>query len=176
MKHLVIFLLIIAPSTLAQSVIYGSDDEFPRILDLNWLNNNFLNKQRKRVDALTRSEFGIRIKNHVDNENTLENIRIIQRVINENKIDQEDKVTLQALGVVLGDVYVANVKELHWKVFEDDLGKSHAVCVEDTKHCIFPITMLSRRVEVGVTPDVQRVYDKGYSLISDYLTKLPFSN
>ena len=179
LKQFLPFILTAAFSSplFAQDIVYGAEsDEFPKVEELNWLNYNFLNKQRKRADDLTREHYGKRIRTVEYNENTLENIALLQRLVNDKVIEADDKLTLQSLGVVMGDIYVDQVKSLEWKVYEDDLGKSHAVCVANTKHCIFPMTMLSRRMQVGLQPDVQVVYQKGLDAVWDYLPKLPFSD
>lgn len=144
--------------------------EFPRVLPLNFLNEQFLKKQRNRVEVLSRRHFG---KNLGQGE---KNIDTLQRMIAEDILEKTDTEELQALGVILGDAYVASHNKLSWRVYQDDLGKSHAVCIDDTKHCIFPITMLSRRIEVGTKPDVNRVYKKGFDAIKQHLPKLPFQN
>ncbi|WP_086932239.1 DUF3806 domain-containing protein [Agarilytica rhodophyticola] len=143
-------------------------EAFPRVRPLNFLNEQFLEKQRQRVDSLTRKHFG---KNLGEGKT---NIPLLQRIIRENILEKTDVQELQALGVVLGDIYVESHQKLNWQVYQDDLGKSHAVCIDNTKHCIFPVTMLSRRMEVGSQPDVNRVYKKGIDAIKQYLPQLPF--
>ena len=159
-----------------ESLLYGESDTFPKIRELNWLNEQFLDKQRTLADEVTREYLGKRVKQAHLNENTYDNIQILQSLIARTDLSEKNTLTQQSLGVIMGDIYVSQVKQLEWKTYEDDLGKSHAVCVKDTKHCIFPITMLSRRISVGLKPDVKRIYDKGYDSVSQYLPKLPFQN
>ena len=156
------------PSITAE--VYGAEDRFPKIHSLNWLNRNFLDQQRTRVDDMARSQFGQQIRGNKTDLHTL------QRLIDSNAITVgSDKIALQALGVVLGDVYAKEIKGLEWQVYEDELGKSHAVCLHKTKNCLFPITMLSRRLEAGVKPNVKDIYQKGLAEISPFLPKKPFS-
>ncbi len=178
LKTLLIFLLILIQSTAFanNSLLYGDKDGFPKIENLNWLNEQSLENQRKLADEISRKYLGKRIKQSSRNENTRDNLTILQRLISETEVANESVESLQALGVVMGDIYVSQVKQLEWKTFEDEVGKSKAVCVKNTKHCIFPITMLSRRMAVDIKPDVNRIYKKGYDAISDYLPKLPFSD
>lgn len=153
-----------------QATLFAPESQLPRVTDLNWLNEQFLIKQRKRAEAITRRHFGLQLKQGQGN------IPLLQRVLDENILASDDTEDLQALGVVLGDAYVARHRELSWRVYEDELGKSHAVCVASTKHCLFPITMLSRRVEAGAEPQVEQVFDKGFALIKPYLPMLPFED
>jgi len=151
------------------SKVIRSDDELPKVESLNWLNQNFLTKQRRTIDDLSRTHFGRTIDSNKEDLNTL------QRIIDKGLIEKSNTKDLQALGVVLGDVYVKEVKELEWKIFTDELGPTHAVCVKNTKHCIFVMTMLSRRMEVGLKPEVAKVYQKGLDAIKSELPKLPYS-
>lgn len=155
--------LLASPSVNAQA-----ENDYPKILQLNWLNRQFLNQQRTLADDLVRINLGQRI--HAEKSD----LELLQRLIDAEVIDSDDKQSLQALGVVLGDVYTMERKELQWRVYEDELGKSHAVCVVGTKNCLFPITMLSRRIEAGLKPDVGEVYRKGLEELEPYLPKRPF--
>lgn len=154
----------------AQSVIYQDDSDFPRITPLNPTNVQFLTKQRARVDSITRKHFGRQLAGGNTNKS------LLQRIIDEQVVAATEKLDLQGMGVVLGDLFVDTDKNLVWKLYEDDLGVSHAVCVNDTKHCIFPVTMISRRIEGGAPVDVNRLYRKGLDSMRDYLPKLPYSD
>lgn len=154
------------------SVIALSQEEktWPEISELSWTNTTFLSSQRSAVDELTRRHFGEPVRG---DKSDLHNL---QRLIDKDVIERDDKASLQALGVVLGDVYVSENKNLQWQVYEDELGRSHAVCIKNTQHCLFPITMLSRRIEAGLNPKVEQVYQKGLKSLADYLPKLPFDD
>lgn len=155
----------------ANNLSYGAEnDSFPRILELNWLNEQFLIKQRKRIEEITRVNFGQSLKSGKNN------IPLLQRIIDEQIIEPDDTISLQALGVILGDAFADSNKNLAWKVYEDELGKSHAVCVEETKECLFPVTMLSKRIENKTKPKVEDVYQKGLDAMQPFLPKLPFSS
>ncbi|WNO11049.1 DUF3806 domain-containing protein [Teredinibacter sp. KSP-S5-2] len=154
----------------ADSSIYANDESASPISELNWLNQNFLEKQRKKANEITRSEFGSQFHGN------LSDLSLLQRVVDEKVIKRDDTDSLQAIGVILGDVYASQYKSLEWKVYEDELGKSHAVCVKDTQECIFPITMLSRRLEAGLNPNVKIVYEKGLDLVKSHMPTLPFSD
>lgn len=149
--------------------VIRSSEEFPKIEDMNWLNQNFLTQQRAIVEEVARSNFGKTLQGNQ------RDIKILQRIVDEQLIQATETRKLQALGVVLGDAYVSEAKQLRWKIFTDDLGPTHAVCVDGTKQCIFTLTMLSRRMEVGIKPRVREVYNKGWEAIAPLLPKLPYS-
>lgn len=160
--------MLASPAVDAQAQRYGVEKELPQVLQLNWLNRQFLERQRTLADDLVRINLGQRI--HTEKSD----LELLQRLVDAEVIASDDKQSLQALGVVLGDIYTQERKELQWRVYEDDLGKSHAVCVINTTNCLFPITMLSRRVEAGLKPDVKVVYRKGLEELKPYLPKRPF--
>lgn len=152
------------------SIIYGDQNSsYPIVREQNYINEQFLIKQRKRVEAITRENFGQSLKLGEAN------LPLLQRIIDEELVEKDDTITLQALGVILGDTFTEAHKKLAWMVYEDELGKSHAVCVVDTKQCLFPVTMLSKRIEQDAKPKVRQVYEKGLDAMQPFLPKLPFS-
>lgn len=143
------------------------EEEWPLITELTWMDRNHLTQQRQFVDDLAGSELGRPVRG---NKSDLE---LLQRIVNEGLIGRTETQDLQALGAVLGDVYV-NEYELEWRAYEDEKGRSRAVCVPNSGNCLFPVTMLSRRIAAGLTPDVNEVYNKGVDLIKPYLPERPF--
>lgn len=60
---------------------------------------------------------------------------------------------LQCMGVVLGDAFVQEMG-MEWVIVEDKHGSDPAVRLPGTSVLIYPITMISRRVEQRQTVDV----------------------
>lgn len=152
------------------SASYGansSDDEFS-LEDLRPLDVRHLQSQKDSIEELVRSKFGARIRGNKSDLHSL------QRIIDRGLIDKDDRLKLQAMGAVLGDVFV-NENKMEWKVIEDSFGRSRAVCIKDSEHCLYPITMLSRRMQVGLLPRVDKVYNKALSLIEDHFPKNSFN-
>lgn len=138
------------------------------ISDFGWMDRNHMAKQVKRIDDIARTRVGAQIR---ENQTDLETL---QRIIDRELIDEEDSLALQALGAVLGNVMKAEVDQLEWKIYEDELGRSRALCVENTEECLFPITMLSRRMETGLKPNVRKVYDNALDIIDPFLPEVPY--
>ncbi len=149
--------------------LWAQNDEpvWPRIQELTWMDRNHLTQQRETIDGLARFEFGRPVRGDKSD------LRLLQRFVDEKLIDPDEIQKLQALGAVLGDVYVQEY-DLVWRSYEDEKGRSRAVCVEGTINCLFPITMLSRRITAGLTPDVGEIYSNGAEIIAPYLPELPF--
>ncbi len=157
-------LILLSAISHAQS---GKEDQ-PLIEELRWVDDGYLQRQREMIDEIARSEFGQRIRRDKGD------IRTLNRILEGGHAGVTEKQKLQALGVVLGDVFVTDLK-LQWQVYHDRKGKSRAVCMPGTHHCLFPITMISRRVEAGLSPDVNDLYEKGVKLMQPYIPKLPYS-
>lgn len=97
-------------------------------------------------------------RRHVGTELTgrsLGDLRVLQEILDQAPPD--DTWSLQALGVALGDVMVAQLG-LRWVVFEDSYGRSRALRVGESEDVIFPVTMISKRVEGDVPFRVDELY------------------
>lgn len=141
----------------------------PIITDLGWMDFNRMEQETTKVNELAQTKTGTPLRRDLTDLDTL------QRIINNELVAVDDHETQQALGVVLGNVMLADFPTtFEWKVYEDDLGRSRAICVKQTSSCLFPITMLSRRMEVGTKPDVKKVYDEAILLMQKHLPKLPY--
>jgi len=137
------------------------------IEDFSWFDKQHMKSQREIVEDLARRNFGSGFSGQK------RDLELIQRIIDKSLIKRDDLIKLQALGAILGDVLVEQEK-LEWKSYEDRMGRSRAVCVKDTEHCLFPITMLSRRMKVGLMPRVRDVYARATDMISGYKAKNPY--
>ena len=60
---------------------------------------------------------------------------------------------LQCMGIVLGDAFAQELK-MEWIMVQDAYGRDPALRVPDTSIIIFPLTMISKRVERGEAVDV----------------------
>lgn len=129
---------------------------------------DYMAKQRASVNRLAIDHLGTPIRGNIGDLATL------QRIIDETLIKSNDKLTLQALGVVLGDAFMLKEPTLSWKIYEDKRGRSRALCIRQTQDCLFPITMLSRRMKAGLTPNVKKIFVEALYLISTKLPELPY--
>jgi hypothetical protein len=60
---------------------------------------------------------------------------------------------LQSMGVVLGDAFVQELG-LRWVMVQDEYGRDPALAVPGQTVLLYPLTMISKRVEQGETVDV----------------------
>jgi hypothetical protein len=65
---------------------------------------------------------------------------------------------LQSLGIVLGDVFVQDMG-FRWVFVEDEFGRDLALRYQNTSIVLFPLTMISKRIERGEPIDVFELYN-----------------
>lgn len=140
-----------------------------QIRELGWMDKNRMEQEVTRVNELGQTKLGTPLRRDLSDLNTL------QRIIDKELVAMDDYETQQAMGVVLGNVMLADFPNtFEWKIYEDQLGRSRALCVRNTNDCLFPVTMLSRRMEVGTKPDVKKIYNDAIMLVEKHLPKLPY--
>lgn len=82
------------------------------------------------------------------------------RALLQGKVFRADQTyELQCLGVVLGDALVQEVK-LEWVMVKDRYGRDPAVRVPGTTILVFPLTMISKRIERGEEVDVFHIFNE----------------
>ena len=139
------------------------------IKDLGWMDKNHIEKQVKKIDGLAQSKLGVQL--HQD----LNDLSIMQRMIDKGIVKTENIELQQAMGFVLGNVMLADFPStFEWKIYEDKLGRSRALCVKKTKECLFPVTMIQRRLQVGAAPDIQKLYDNAIERVAYLLPQYPY--
>ena len=139
-----------------------------QITGLTSLDREFMHTQRTYIDDLARGKLGRQLNGQRNHD-----LVILQDLLDRRLVRAEQPVELQAMGMVLGDL-LAEQLGMHWVIYLDELGRSRALRMPDTDHYLFPVTMISRRAEVGAPVDVQAIYSKAYELMSPHKPKLPF--
>jgi hypothetical protein len=83
---------------------------------------------------------------------------LLQRLIDDGAFRVPETAHWQSVGLALGNVLV-NEAGLHWVVVEDRHGRDLALKFGDSSVLVFPLTMISKRVERGERPDVRQLFD-----------------
>jgi hypothetical protein len=97
-------------------------------------------------------------------------LKLIDIVIKSNWINKIETNKLQCLGITLGDALVQKLG-LRWIEVEDDFGSDPALKFGDTSIIIFPLTMISKRIEDGEKVEVFELYNKFVDKINEIITK-----
>jgi len=78
---------------------------------------------------------------------------LIRGILDRNLFKPTQTYELQCLGIVLGDAFVQELK-MEWVMVEDEHGRDPAVRLPSTSIILFPLTMISKRIERGKKVDV----------------------
>ncbi len=138
-----------------------------RVLPLTAIDRQYMDSQRVLINEVSLSNYGGRCCRRVDE------LQFLQRLIDEGVVGSSDTQELQAMGVVMGDLLAAEL-DLEWVVYEDIQGRSRALRLGETDNYLFPVTMISRRVEGGAETDVQAIYQQAVDAVEAVRPPLPF--
>ena len=84
-------------------------------------------------------------------------LRLLQTIIDAKWIDPTETVRLQSLGITLGDAF-SQKTNLHWIMVEDEFGRDPALQFENTSLVVFPLTMISKRIERGESVNIADLF------------------
>lgn len=139
------------------------------IEDLSWMDKNKMQQQEDKIKEIARSKLGANIHRNWSD------IALLQSIIDKKLVTKDDFATQEAMGVILGNIMQADFpSHLQWKVYKDKQGRSKALCVVKTQECLFPITMLSRRMQLEMEVNVTTIYDNAINQVAFVLPKMPY--
>ena len=75
-----------------------------------------------------------------------------------NVFSSQQTYELQSMGIVLGDAFVQEMG-FHWIIVEDEFGRDPAIRFENTSVILFPLTMISKRIERGEEVEVFELFN-----------------
>jgi uncharacterized protein DUF3806 len=81
-------------------------------------------------------------------------LALLQRAIDEPALPPHDTLGWQSLGIAFGAILVRELG-LHWVMVDDEYGRDPALRFSNTDTLVFPLTMISKRIERGERPDVR---------------------
>lgn len=142
--------------------IDSDEEDKETVSELTWTDRSEMARRQEAVENLGQRHFGQSLRNDKSD------LQLLQRIADGKLISKTDTDTLQGLGVILGNV-LAGELGLEWKAYSDEMGRSRALCVPNSEDCLFPVTMLSRRLEVGLNVNVADIYNQAVATIEPYL-------
>ena len=119
---------------------------------LTAIDQQFMTEQRMRVEQLA-NRLGRGLTGVVDRD-----LDTLQRILDERMVPVEDTLTLQAMGVVFGDLLGERL-DMDWVVYRDSKGRSRALRYRQIDVYLFPVTMISRRQEGGSERRLKPLFD-----------------
>jgi hypothetical protein len=82
----------------------------------------------------------------------------IRAILQAGVFKREQTYELQCLGIVLGDAFAQELG-MEWIIVEDQHGRDPAVRMPGTSIILYPLTMISKRVERGEQVDVFELFN-----------------
>ena len=119
---------------------------------LTAIDRQFMADQRMRVEQLA-SRLGRGLTGAADRD-----LDTLQRILDERLVPAEDTLTLQAMGVVFGDL-LGDRLDMNWVIYRDNKGRSRALRFRQMDVYLFPVTMISRRQEGGSERRLKPLFD-----------------
>lgn len=82
----------------------------------------------------------------------------IRAILQGNVFKRDETSELQCLGIVLGDAFVQELG-MEWIMVEDEYGRDPAIRMPKTTIILYPMTMISKRIERGDEVDVFELFN-----------------
>ena len=86
-------------------------------------------------------------------------LELLDIIIKSNWIQKDEKYKLQCLGITIGDALVQALN-FTWVEVEDEYGTDPALKLGDSSLILFPLTMISKRIEKDEKVDVFELFEK----------------
>ena len=124
-----------------------------KVSPLNAEDKKRLQKQRAIVESkLSNDESRVKYQKAAGKLGTL------RAILKAGMFKPDHTYELQSLGVVLGDAFVQELG-MEWIVVEDEYGRDPALRLPRTTIIMYPLTMISKRVERGEEVDVFEMFN-----------------
>ena len=152
LRRLLILVLLPALSFCTSWSVAQSPNFDVLIEPLTAIDRQFMAEQRMRVEQLA-NRLGRGLTGVADRD-----LNTLQRILDERMVPAKDTLTLQAMGVVFGDL-LGDRLDMDWVVYRDNKGRSRALRYRQMDVYLFPITMISRRQEGGSERRLKPLFD-----------------
>jgi len=163
-KQMLTYLMSMVIATLLAISHSAAAQQF-RLEDITPLDRQYIDQQHQRIDDLARINIGAQLKGDRSHD-----LRVMQRLLDQGLITKDDRVTLQAIGIVMGAL-LKKEYGLNWVVYTDAVGRSRALQVPGIDEFIFPATQVSRRAEVGIKVSITKVYQELQQAVAEIKKK-----
>jgi hypothetical protein len=91
-------------------------------------------------------------------------LRLLHTILTNNWVEPTETWKLQSLGITFGDA-LAQKMGLSWVAVEDENGRDPALRYPGTTIVMFPLTMISKRIERGENVDVRDLFARACSTV-----------
>lgn len=124
-----------------------------RISDLSPDDETWLRLATEHIANFVRSRDG-----GEEFERTHNDLRRLQHLIDNHAITKENVLEAQCVGVVLGQLFTENTT-MRWRRVDNEYGDMIALHDDRTGFTLYPLTMISKRLEDRRTIDLVALYE-----------------
>ncbi|GMO62551.1 MAG: hypothetical protein Ta2A_09250 [Treponemataceae bacterium] len=116
------------------------------------------------------------VKEHYDQESqhkydTIDGkIHLLQGIIENEYYSKNDTIELQSLGITFGDI-LSQQLSLNWIEVEDKYGIDPALRYKNTSILLFPLTMISKRIENDEQVNIKELFDGISNKVNEMILK-----
>jgi len=86
-------------------------------------------------------------------------LKLLDTILKSHWIEKHETAKLQSLGITLGDIIVQEMN-FTWIEVEEENETDPALLLPDTTLILFPMTMISKRIEKDESFDIYEFYEK----------------
>ena len=105
---------------------------------------------------------------------TASDLPVLQRLLDDNVFQSNQTWELQSLGLAFGSV-LSTSTGLDWVTVEDEYGRDPALAYPGTSLIVYPLTMVSKRVEAGEAVDLRHLHERVVSDVAALKGRAPES-
>lgn len=113
---------------------------------------SWLDQAEQHILGVLRHHYGDVNLTHSSND-----LLVAQRLVNDKLLNADQLLELQCLGVILGNVFAAHTS-MQWAVVTSEFGEMLALHSEEIGFTLYPLTMISKRMEQGRHIDIPGLY------------------
>jgi hypothetical protein len=136
-----------------------------KILNLTNQDNSRLNAQRAVVEKyLSKEDLETKYKTPAGK------LGALRVLLEANVFNKSQTYELQSMGIVLGDTFVQEMG-FHWVIVEDEYGRDPAIKYKETSIILYPLTMISKRIEKGESVDVFEMFNGTAAKVEEFIEK-----
>jgi hypothetical protein len=91
---------------------------------------------------------------------------LLQTILDNQFYQKDQTMELQSLGITLGDALVETA-DLEWVEVEDEYGIDPALRYRGREILLFPLTLISKRIERDETVNIQELFEGLHNILND---------
>lgn len=97
-------------------------------------------------------------------------LSLVEAILRNGWVRPDETIKLQCLGVTLGDALAQKIG-LTWVMVEDEFGRDAGLRLSGTSVLLFPLTMISKRVEDGEDVNVYDLFNDVAATVADIVER-----